>query len=114
MHSTEKKEELLEVKLGNTQELEKNKISSLVVQWLGLGAFTAVGLGSIPGQGTKIPQAKWCSQIKNQIIIDIDTLYIYICLSIDFYCSIFHSCVSSCLHLLLFLASICSKFLFSE
>ena len=31
--------------------------NSLVVQWLGLGAFT--GLDSIPGrgQGTKIPQA---------------------------------------------------------
>ena len=28
-----------------------------MVQWLGLGAFTAVGLGSIPGWGTKIPQA---------------------------------------------------------
>ena len=31
--------------------------SSLVVQCLGLGSFTAVGPGSIPGQGTKIPQA---------------------------------------------------------
>ena len=31
--------------------------NSLAVQWLGLGAFTAMGLGSIPGQGTKIPQA---------------------------------------------------------
>ena len=28
-----------------------------VVQWLGLRTFTAEGLGSIPGQGTKIPQA---------------------------------------------------------
>ena len=28
--------------------------NSLVVQWLGLGAFTAVGPGSIPGQRTKI------------------------------------------------------------
>ena len=28
-----------------------------MVQWLGLGTFTAVGLGLIPGQGTKIPQA---------------------------------------------------------
>ena len=26
----------------------------LMVQWLGLGAFTAKGPGSIPGQGTKI------------------------------------------------------------
>ena len=31
--------------------------SSFVVQWLGLCAFTALGPGSIPGQGTKIPQA---------------------------------------------------------
>ena len=31
--------------------------NSLVVQWLGLRTFTAVGLGSIPGRGTKIPHA---------------------------------------------------------
>ena len=31
--------------------------NSLVVQWLGLHTLTAEGLGSIPGQGTKIPQA---------------------------------------------------------
>ena len=38
-------------------ELLKREIkgNSLVVQWLGLHAFTAEGLGSIPGQGTKIP-----------------------------------------------------------
>ena len=30
--------------------------NSVVVQRLGLCAFTAKGLGSIPGQGTKIPQ----------------------------------------------------------
>ena len=29
--------------------------SSLVVQWLGLCVFTALGAGSIPRQGTKIP-----------------------------------------------------------
>ena len=28
-----------------------------MVQWLGLPAFTAEGLGSIPGRGTKILQA---------------------------------------------------------
>ena len=33
--------------------------NSLVVQWLGLWAFTAVGLTSIPGQGTEIPQDAW-------------------------------------------------------
>ena len=31
--------------------------NSLAVQWLGLHAFTAKGPGSIPGWGTKIPQA---------------------------------------------------------
>ena len=31
--------------------------SSLAVQWLRLGSFTAVALDSIPGRGTKIPQA---------------------------------------------------------
>ena len=30
--------------------------NSLAVQWLGLHAFTSEGLGSIPGQGPKIPQ----------------------------------------------------------
>ena len=34
-----------------------NNGNSLEVQWSGLGAFTAVSLGPIPGQGTKIPQA---------------------------------------------------------
>ena len=31
---------------------------SLAVQWLGLGAFTAEGPGSIPGRGAEIPQAR--------------------------------------------------------
>lgn len=31
-----------------------------MVQWSGLLTFTANGVGSIPGQGTKIPQAAWC------------------------------------------------------
>ena len=31
--------------------------NSLVVQWLGLCAFTAEGTGSIPGRGSRIPQA---------------------------------------------------------
>ena len=35
---------------------------SLVVQWLRLCGSTAGGTGSIPGQGTKIPPATWCSQ----------------------------------------------------
>ena len=36
--------------------------TSLVVQWLRLQASTAGGMGSIPGQGTKIPHAAWHSQ----------------------------------------------------
>ena len=40
-----------------------------MVQWLGLSAFTAGGLGSTPGQGTKILQAAQCGQeIKIKII----------------------------------------------
>ena len=37
--------------------LKKQLGNFLVVQWLGLQAFTAEGLDSIPGPGTKIPQA---------------------------------------------------------
>ena len=42
--------------------LKKNEGNSLVVQWLGLHAFTAVCLGSVSDRGTKIPQAMWCGQ----------------------------------------------------
>ena len=46
--------------------------NSLVVQWLGLHAFTAMGPCSIPGRGTKILQAIWCSlknrQTKKQVL----------------------------------------------
>ena len=35
--------------------------NSLVVQWLGLSTLTALALNSIPGPGTKIPQATWPS-----------------------------------------------------
>ena len=41
--------------------------TSLAVQWLGLSTFTAVGPGSIPGQGTKIPQATGRGQKKFKI-----------------------------------------------
>ena len=40
--------------------------NSLAVQWLGLHAFTAKGMGSIPGQGTKIPQATQYSKNKTK------------------------------------------------
>ena len=33
-----------------------------MVQWLGLCAFTDEGVGSVPGPGSKIPQAMWCGQ----------------------------------------------------
>ena len=38
------------------------KGTSLAVQWLRLQVSKAEGVGSIPGQGTRIPRAKWCSQ----------------------------------------------------
>ena len=38
----------------------------MVVQWAGLRSFTAVGSGSIPGQGTKIPHAV-CNQKKTKM-----------------------------------------------
>ena len=41
----------------------KGKGNSLAVQWLGLRAFTVKGPGSIPGEGTEIPQA---AQPKNK------------------------------------------------
>ena len=49
--------------IGLLKEKEGN---SLVVQWLGLCALTAEGPVSIPGQGTKILQAVWCSQKKKE------------------------------------------------
>ena len=39
--------------------------NSQAVQWLEFHAFTAEGLGLIPGQGTEIPQAMQRSQKKN-------------------------------------------------
>ena len=40
---------------------------SLAVQWLRLHTSIAGGTGSIPGQGTKIPQAGWRGQKNKQI-----------------------------------------------
>ena len=46
----------------------------MAVQWLGLGAFTAEGPGSVPGRGgrgrTKIPQAVRGSQTNKRICTD--------------------------------------------
>ena len=41
--------------------------NSLAYQWLGLGAFTAVGWGSIPVWGTKILQATQRGQKKKMM-----------------------------------------------
>ena len=42
-------------------------MTALAVQWLRLHASTAGGAGWIPGQGTKIPHAAWCSQKKKKV-----------------------------------------------
>ena len=38
------------------------KGTSLAVEWLTHHTSIARGMGSSPGQGTKIPQAMWCGQ----------------------------------------------------
>ena len=45
---------------------ETKRENSLVVQWLGLGALTPEGPGSIPGQEIKIPQDTRHSQKKKK------------------------------------------------
>ena len=45
---------------------EKTLGTSLTVQWLGLRASTAGGVGSIPGWGTRIPHATWCGRRKEK------------------------------------------------
>ena len=47
-------------------ELCRKTSNSLVVRWLGLHTFTAEGVGSIPGQGTKILQVMWHGQNKTK------------------------------------------------
>ena len=42
--------------------LKQGPQTSLVVQWLRLCTPNAGGTGLIPGQGTKVPHAAWCSQ----------------------------------------------------
>ena len=41
-----------------------------MVRWLGFHALTAEGPGSIPGQGTKIPQAAWCGKKKKKKAVE--------------------------------------------
>ena len=43
--------------LPENEVWKKKRNNSLAVKWLGLCALTVKGRGSIPGQGTKIPQA---------------------------------------------------------
>ena len=43
--------------------------NSLVVQWSGLRAFTAMGLGLILGQGAKNPQTRWCRRKKMECMV---------------------------------------------
>ena len=53
--------------------METKKVkNSLAVQWLGLGVFIAMVLGSIPGWETKIPQEAWCGQNKKKSMIGED------------------------------------------
>ena len=40
-----------------------------MIQWLGLCMSTGVGPGSIPGQGTRIPQAAWQEKKVTMIIV---------------------------------------------
>ena len=51
--------------------------NSLVVQWLGLGAFTVMAPGSVPGWGTKILQAAQRGQKRKQNKTT-KNIYIYI------------------------------------
>lgn len=45
--------------------------TSLDVQWLRLCAFTAVGMGLIPGRGNKMPPAAWHNQKKKKLSISL-------------------------------------------
>ena len=53
------KDETTDEKASAQQRKTSSKLkggNSLAILWLGLGAFTAVAQGSIPGWGTKTPQ----------------------------------------------------------
>ena len=45
--------------------------TSLAIQWLGLQASTEGGTGSVPGWGTKIPQATWGDQKRKWILFSL-------------------------------------------
>ena len=46
-------------------------MNTLVVQWLGLHASTAGGIGLIPGQRTKTLHASRCGQTKNKLALSL-------------------------------------------
>ena len=47
---------IMKEKVDNDNIKIRSFWESLVVQWLGLHAFTAEGLGSVPGWETMVPQ----------------------------------------------------------
>ena len=73
--------------------------TSLTVQWLRLHAFNAGHLGSIPGSGTKIPYAIWCSQKKKKkkqpLVIKYQTSSIWRTSSLPRLCKLGTSCSRS-------------------
>ena len=53
--------------------------TSLAIQWLGVFPFTAEGVGSIPGQGTKIPQVAHAAKKKKKCQWDLVTCPLMAC-----------------------------------
>ena len=62
-------------KAGNQPTFSQNVVTgnSLAVQWLGLGTFTAVGLGSIPSQGTQVPQAAQYGKKNKNVVLEMNS-----------------------------------------
>ena len=78
IHIQEKKN-LRKKKLYKIHSKEDNLENSLAVQWVGLHSFTAKGKGSIPGRGTKVPQAKGHGQKKKKKSIEEDN-FVNLCI----------------------------------
>ena len=72
--------ELLQLnsKKETTQLKNGQKGNFLVVQWLGLCTYTAEGAGSVPGQGTKIPQATHGGQKKKKWSKNLNRLFFFL------------------------------------
>ena len=62
LQSDKKKKKHLPIFLKQKSGIFKGLRTSLAVQWFRICTSTAGGMGSIPGQGTKIPNATWYSQ----------------------------------------------------